>query len=53
MMQPVCCLCGEKIKANEHYFIIRSRTVCRECNLKINHRRSAELINKKGMTNAK
>lgn len=32
MMQPVCCLCGEKIKSNEHYFIFRSgRSVCKKC----------------------
>lgn len=35
MIQPRCCLCGEKIKANEHYYIFRGgRSVCRNCGVR-------------------
>jgi hypothetical protein len=38
MMQPACCLCGEKIKANEHYFIFHGgRSVCMKCGRRIRH----------------
>ena len=38
MKQPACCLCGEKIKANEHFFIYKSgRTACRKCGKKLRH----------------
>ena len=29
-----CCLCGKEIGLNQHYFIMRNRTLCRECGLK-------------------
>lgn len=38
MMQPKCCLCGESIKANEHYFIFKGgRSVCVKCKGSIKH----------------
>ncbi len=33
-MKPKCCMCGKEIHSNEHYFIIRQRSLCRDCGLK-------------------
>ena len=35
MNKPKCCMCSTDIKANEHYFIIRGRSVCKECEVRI------------------
>ena len=38
MMQPMWCMCGARIKANEHYFIFRGgRSVCIRCKRNIKH----------------
>lgn len=33
-MKPKCALCTREIGSNEHYWIIRKRTVCKECGVK-------------------
>lgn len=38
MNRPKCCLCGEEIKLNEHYFIFRGgRSVCKKCKERVKH----------------
>lgn len=35
MRKPECCLCGSVIEANERYYLVRGRTVCRGCEERI------------------
>ena len=42
-----CCLCGKDIGLNQHYFIMRNRTLCRECGLKFKGKMS-EVCNSNG-----
>ena len=47
MGKAKCCLCGKEIGLNQHYFIMRNRTLCRECGLKFKGKLS-EVCNSNG-----
>lgn len=40
MLKPKCGICGVDIPGNEHYYLIRSRTVCLSCESKMRPRLS-------------
>ena len=42
MMQPTCCICNKRIKANDHYFVMRNRTVCKKCGVRIHSGKNRE-----------
>lgn len=42
--KPKCCLCGKEIQANEHYYLIKRRSVCKKCEAKLRHKKASEVI---------
>jgi hypothetical protein len=51
MRKPKCCICGRDIEANEHYYLINRRSVCKTCEAKLrpelNKRERVRIIREK------